>query len=154
MSTEDADTPFEVVDPADEGETTEEPVVGSADYDEDDGTGGGEGGGDLAAEIEELQRIINSAEATTESLVAAQKNAVSEALASTGAAGAGSDDDARSVFVSEVDFKVTADELAEYFKSSGEIAKVTMLKDKFTSRPKGYAALLARIAVVLFLELA
>lgn len=123
-------------------ETSEEPALASVDLDEDDGTGGvvgGEGDGtgasELTSEIEELERIIQSAQEANELLVAAQKTVVSDVLVK---GGGGPDDDARSVFVSEVDFSVTADQLSDHFKPCGDILKVTTLKDKVTLRPKGY----------------
>ncbi len=116
-------------------ETSEEPVLASVDYDEDDAAGGDDlGGDDLAAELEELQKIVSDTQAKTDALVAATKSAVSEGLAQTVG---GPDDDARSVFVSDVDFSVTGEELAKHFQSCGQVAKVTLLKDKITLRPKG-----------------
>lgn len=150
MSDLPVDAPAVVEDVLEDGEPSEEPALASVDLDEDDGVGGaetaeGEGaegadGADLTSEIEALERMINSAEATNGALVAAQKSAMSEVLAKGGAgagAAAADDGDARSVFVSEVDFAVTAPELVEQFKACGDIEKVTLLKDKITFRPKG-----------------
>jgi len=47
--------------------------------------------------------------------------------------------DARSVYVGNVDDGATAEELEAHFHGSGSINRVTILLDKFTGQPKGYA---------------
>ncbi|KAI6782038.1 polyadenylate-binding protein 2 [Emericellopsis cladophorae] len=47
--------------------------------------------------------------------------------------------DARSVFVGNVDYSVSPEEIQEHFQSCGSINRVTILLDKFTGQPKGYA---------------
>ncbi|KAJ1973594.1 hypothetical protein H4R35_004033, partial [Dimargaris xerosporica] len=47
--------------------------------------------------------------------------------------------DLRSVYVGNVDYAVTPEELQKHFESSGMINRVTILCDKFTGHPKGYA---------------
>eukprot|EP00127_Corallochytrium_limacisporum_P004050 Clim_evm99s156 gene=Clim_evmTU99s156 len=47
--------------------------------------------------------------------------------------------DSRSVFVSNVDWSSSAEELQAHFSSSGAIKRVTLLTDHFTGRPKGMA---------------
>merc|ERR1711939_133764 len=47
--------------------------------------------------------------------------------------------DARSVFVGNVDYSTTAEELQAHFKSCGVIHRVTIQRDHFTSHPKGFA---------------
>lgn len=49
------------------------------------------------------------------------------------------DIDARSVFVGNVDYSATPEDVQAHFGSCGEIARVTILLDKFTGQPKGYA---------------
>ncbi len=48
--------------------------------------------------------------------------------------------DRRSVYIGNVDYSVTAEELAKHFESCGTIYRVTILKDKF-GNPKGFAYL-------------
>ena len=43
----------------------------------------------------------------------------------------------RSIFVRNVDFKASAEELKDHFKECGVISRVTLLSDKMTSQPKG-----------------
>ncbi|XP_061450595.1 embryonic polyadenylate-binding protein 2 isoform X2 [Rhineura floridana] len=47
--------------------------------------------------------------------------------------------DQRSVYVGNVDYGGTAEELESYFNSCGQINRVTILCDKFSGHPKGYA---------------
>jgi len=47
--------------------------------------------------------------------------------------------DARSVYVGNVDYGATAEELEAHFHGSGSINRVTILCNKFDGHPKGYA---------------
>ncbi|XP_061333778.1 polyadenylate-binding protein 2-B-like [Pezoporus flaviventris] len=47
--------------------------------------------------------------------------------------------DQRSIYVGNVDYGGTAEELESHFHSCGEINRVTILCDKFSGHPKGYA---------------
>ncbi|KAI9678115.1 MAG: cytoplasmic RNA-binding protein [Caeruleum heppii] len=49
------------------------------------------------------------------------------------------DIDARSVFVGNVDYGASPEEIQAHFQSAGSINRVTILLDKFTGQPKGYA---------------
>lgn len=49
--------------------------------------------------------------------------------------------DARSVYVGNVDYTVTVDDLTAHFASCGAIARCTILCDKRTGHPKGFAYL-------------
>ncbi|KAK4134009.1 RNA-binding domain-containing protein [Trichocladium antarcticum] len=49
------------------------------------------------------------------------------------------DIDNRSVFVGNVDYSTSPEELQAHFQSCGSINRVTILLDKFTGQPKGYA---------------
>jgi RNA recognition motif-containing protein len=51
----------------------------------------------------------------------------------------GPDVDARSVYVGNVDYSTTPEELQEFFNSCGIVNRITILCDKFTGHPKGYA---------------
>lgn len=49
------------------------------------------------------------------------------------------DVDARSVFVGNVDYSATPEEIQAHFNNgAGSINRVTILLDKFTGHPKGY----------------
>lgn len=47
--------------------------------------------------------------------------------------------DARSIFVGNVDYSATADDLEKHFHGCGSINRVTILCDKYTGHPKGFA---------------
>lgn len=49
------------------------------------------------------------------------------------------DVDARSIFVGNVDYSASPEEIQAHFQSCGSINRVTILLDKFTGQPKGYA---------------
>ncbi|KAI0205846.1 RNA-binding domain-containing protein [Astrocystis sublimbata] len=49
------------------------------------------------------------------------------------------DVDSRSIFVGNVDYSVSPEEIQSHFQSCGSINRVTILLDKFTGQPKGYA---------------
>lgn len=47
------------------------------------------------------------------------------------------DIDSRSIFVGNVDYSVSPEEIQAHFQSCGSINRVTILLDKFTGQPKG-----------------
>ncbi|KAF5978181.1 RRM-type RNA binding protein [Fusarium coicis] len=47
--------------------------------------------------------------------------------------------DARSIFVGNVDYSASPEDIQSHFQSCGSINRVTILLDKFTGQPKGYA---------------
>ena len=47
------------------------------------------------------------------------------------------DVDARSIFVGNVDYGATPEEIQAHFQTAGAINRVTILLDKFTGHPKG-----------------
>ncbi|XP_065186461.1 polyadenylate-binding protein 2-like [Sycon ciliatum] len=49
------------------------------------------------------------------------------------------DADARSVYVGNVDYGATAEELEEHFHGCGSVNRVTIMCDKFSGHPKGFA---------------
>jgi len=49
------------------------------------------------------------------------------------------DIDTRSIFVGNVDYSASPEEIQAHFQSCGPINRVTILLDKFTGQPKGYA---------------
>ncbi|KAH9853718.1 hypothetical protein C2E23DRAFT_867736 [Lenzites betulinus] len=47
--------------------------------------------------------------------------------------------DSRSVYIGNVDYSATPEEIQQHFQACGTINRVTILCDKFTGHPKGYA---------------
>lgn len=50
------------------------------------------------------------------------------------------DVDSRSIFVGNVDYSASPEEIQAHFQSCGSINRVTILLDKFTGQPKGFVA--------------
>lgn len=48
------------------------------------------------------------------------------------------DIDSRSIFVGNVDYSASPEEIQAHFQSAGPINRVTILLDKFTGHPKGF----------------
>ena len=53
------------------------------------------------------------------------------------AAAAGEDPDDRSIFVKNVHFSATVEDLKQHFSDCGEINRVTIPVEKMTNKPKG-----------------
>ena len=51
------------------------------------------------------------------------------------------DIDSRSIFVGNVDYSASPEEIQAHFQSCGSINRVTILLDKFTGHPKGFVQL-------------
>lgn len=47
--------------------------------------------------------------------------------------------DTRSIYVGNVDYSTTADDLERHFHGCGSVNRVTILQDKYTGHPKGFA---------------
>lgn len=76
------------------------------------------------------------------SLQEKQKELISSPAATTPAApGNPAEVDARSIHIGNVDFAAKAEELVQLFSPCGSVVRATILLDKMTGRPKGYAYL-------------
>eukprot|EP00756_Hemistasia_phaeocysticola_P030543 Hpha_TRINITY_DN16297_c1_g1::TRINITY_DN16297_c1_g1_i1::g.15696::m.15696/K14396/PABPN1, PABP2; polyadenylate-binding protein 2 len=100
----------------------------------------------LDAEIEEMKRRV----AEMEDQLDASKGAAADAtstpgrgdmtLTKEGASGLGGEESAvRSVYVGQVDYSTTPQELHDHFSSCGAVTRVTILCDKISGHPKGFA---------------
>lgn len=56
-----------------------------------------------------------------------------------------------SIYVGQVDYSTTPEELLAHFESCGTVERVTIVCDKFTGRPKGFAYLEFQVSYVKFL---
>jgi len=93
--------------------------------------------GDTAAadaEIEEMQRKVQEMEEEAEKL-----KKLTETVEETSDGLDREEVDKRSVYVGQVDYGSTPEELQEHFKSCGSINRITILVDKYTGQPKGFA---------------
>lgn len=86
------------------------------------------------AEIEEMQKKVREMEEETEKLKQLTEGAEEPADNNPT-----EEIDARSVYVGSVDYGSTPEEVQEHFKSCGEINRITILVDKWTGSPKGFA---------------
>ena len=82
---------------------------------------------DLEAEMKKLEE--------EERKLAAQEAALDQAIEKSSNVPV----DDKSVYVGSVDYSTTPEQLKNHFKSCGSIERVTILVNKFTGRPKGFA---------------
>ncbi|EGZ18955.1 hypothetical protein PHYSODRAFT_409429, partial [Phytophthora sojae] len=103
------------------------------------------------AEIEDMKRRVKEMEEEAAKLSEMQSEVESQmgkntasTLNEMGAAGAAASAqpvqmDDTSIYIGQVDYGSTPEELQALFQSCGTINRVTILCDKFTGQPKGYA---------------
>lgn len=96
----------------------------------------GEGEGDDEEEIEAMKKRVQEMEAEAARLreMQSQLDSQSENLRESK-----EDIDNRSIFVGNVDYGASPEEIQAHFQTCGSINRVTILLDKFTGQPKGYA---------------
>lgn len=98
----------------------------------------------------ELQKTLEGAAGGSSST--GDKTGAGSGASGSGSAGAGgevageeegaaerAETDARSVFVGNVDYSATPEEIQQHFQACGAINRITILCDKFTGHPKGFA---------------
>lgn len=96
-------------------------------------------------EIEAIKARVKEMEEEAAKLKEMQKEAEDSLMSPSqaGAAANGTDDkadvDSRSVYVGNVDYSATASELEQHFHGCGSVNRVTILCDRFTGHPKGFA---------------
>jgi len=92
------------------------------------------------AEIEAMKKRVKEMEEEAKKIEDMQNN-VEKSLKPKPATvvASGPDVDARSVYVGNVDYSTTPEELKEFFSSCGIVNRITILCDKYTGHPKGYA---------------
>ncbi|KAI8454290.1 polyadenylate-binding protein 2 [Phakopsora pachyrhizi] len=99
-----------------------------------------------AQELESMKQRVREMEMEAEKLREMQAQ-VEREMSEAGARGNGvvtlEEDkevvDSRSVYVGNVDYGSTAEEIQAHFASCGTINRITILCDKFTGQPKGFA---------------
>ncbi|XP_002163300.2 polyadenylate-binding protein 2-B [Hydra vulgaris] len=96
-------------------------------------------------EIEAIKARVKEMEEEAEKLKEMQKEAESSLMSPQHAVPSslpGEDQasiDCRSVYVGNVDYSATASELEQHFHGCGSVNRVTILCDKFSGHPKGFA---------------
>merc|ERR1719194_231809 len=86
------------------------------------------------AEIEEMQKKVQEMEEEAEKL-----KKLTDSVEEVGDGIDREEIDKRSVYIGNVDYGSTPEELQEHFKSCGQINRITILVDKYTGHPKGFA---------------
>lgn len=95
---------------------------------------------EMEEEAEKLKEMQKAAEELSPTPVAAALAAHSSAMTSPTAAMADKGEtDARSVYVGNVDYAATATDLEQHFHGCGSVNRVTILCDRYTGNPKGFA---------------
>ncbi|GAB6029378.1 Polyadenylate-binding protein 2 [Chamberlinius hualienensis] len=118
----------------------------------EDGTGGGDEVEDQTVDDPELEAIkarVREMEEEAEKLKQLQTEVEKRMSVGSPPAGLTSptnlsieekmEADSRSVYVGNVDYGATADELEQHFHGCGSINRVTILCDKYSGHPKGFA---------------
>lgn len=125
---------------------------------EDDSKKPAASAGDEEEDLEKLQEEIRQMEEEaarlakeSEELEAKEKDGGSGGKSGSGAAAAASGvngsaadsikRDGCSVYVGQVDYSTTPEELLAHFEACGQVERVTIVCDKYTGKPKGFAYL-------------
>lgn len=95
----------------------------------------------------EIKRMEEEAARITKETEELEKKKDSKTTGSSGAADAASktsgggeapSQDGHSIYVGQVDYSATPEELLGHFEACGTVERVTIVCDKFTGRPKGW----------------
>eukprot|EP00118_Oscarella_pearsei_P011060 m.71294 g.71294 ORF g.71294 m.71294 type:complete len:234 (+) comp35738_c0_seq17:68-769(+) len=122
------------------------------DADETEPNGMADGAGDDTGiedpELEAIKQRVKEMEEEAEKLKEMQNQVEKQIMSPTAGTPGGAahpsweekqDADTRSVYVGNVDYGATAEELESHFHGCGAVNRVTILCDKFTGHPKGFA---------------
>ncbi|KXJ12804.1 Polyadenylate-binding protein 2 [Exaiptasia diaphana] len=96
-------------------------------------------------ELEAIKARVKEMEEEAEKLKEMQKQVEQSIMSPPPAGGAPKtieekvEVDSRSVYVGNVDYSATAEELEQHFHGCGSVNRVTILCDKFSGHPKGFA---------------
>ena len=87
-------------------------------------------------EIAEMRRKVQEMREEAERIEKMQRQA-EEAAGSSSLSSSSAD--ARSIYIGSVDYGATAEELQAHFQGCGTVERVTIMTDRFTGHPKGFA---------------
>mmetsp|Transcript_14419 Transcript_14419/g.31025 ORF Transcript_14419/g.31025 Transcript_14419/m.31025 type:complete len:126 (+) Transcript_14419:99-476(+) len=115
--------------------------------DEKDPTAASAEGEDDEEDLEKLQAEIKRMEEEA-ARIAQETEDLEKPAAAAGGGGEKKDGaaekaskDGHSIYVGQVDYSTTPEELLAHFESCGTVERVTIVCDKFTGKPKGFAYL-------------
>ncbi|KAI9329066.1 RNP domain-containing protein [Obelidium mucronatum] len=95
---------------------------------------------EMDEEIVAMKARVQQMEEEAAKLKQMQEQVEKDMNAGTAVTDAAKEDiDSRSVYVGNVDYSSTPEELQSHFQSCGTINRITILCDKFTGHPKGFA---------------
>eukprot|EP00531_Pseudo-nitzschia_arenysensis_P019807 CAMPEP_0116134400 /NCGR_PEP_ID=MMETSP0329-20121206/10624_1 /TAXON_ID=697910 /ORGANISM="Pseudo-nitzschia arenysensis, Strain B593" /LENGTH=127 /DNA_ID=CAMNT_0003629105 /DNA_START=56 /DNA_END=439 /DNA_ORIENTATION=- len=106
-----------------------------------------EGGDDEEEDLEKLQKEIERMEAEAARItketddLEKQKQETKGETTTSATEKSGENKDACSIYVGQVDYGTTPEELLGHFEACGTVERVTIVCDKYTGRPKGFAYL-------------
>merc|ERR1719323_2261462 len=86
-----------------------------------------------------MKRRVEEMEAEARKIEAMTKAAEQSASAPAPAVINGPEADSASIYVGNVDYSTKPEELQTFFASCGTVQRVTIITDKWTGQPKGYA---------------
>ena len=102
----------------------------------------------LQAEIARMEaEAARIAKQTEELQTKSSGGAASGAATAAAAAAAPASRDGFSIYVGQVDYSATPEELLAHFEPCGIVERVTICCDKFTGQPKGFAYLEFQVSV-------
>mmetsp|Transcript_11594 Transcript_11594/g.27616 ORF Transcript_11594/g.27616 Transcript_11594/m.27616 type:complete len:135 (+) Transcript_11594:128-532(+) len=114
----------------------------------------GEGGDDSEEDLEKLQKEIERMEAEAARITKETDDLEKQKQETAGGKGdggasagdaakgaSGENRDACSIYVGQVDYGATPEELLGHFEACGTVERVTIVCDKYSGKPKGYAYL-------------
>lgn len=136
-------------DGAEEVERERDPEEISGFEEEADSNGGEAAEGDESGDMDSIRARVAEMEEEAEKLRVMQSEVEKQMNLSTSSSGAGSpfnqsmeekaEADGKSIYVGNVDYGATAEELEAHFHGCGSVNRVTILCDKFSGHPKGFA---------------
>ncbi|KAJ3188276.1 cytoplasmic RNA-binding protein [Gaertneriomyces sp. JEL0708] len=94
---------------------------------------------DVDKEVEAMKQRIREMEEEAQKLREMQAQVEKEMNMSANGDDIKEDVDARSIYIGNVDYSATPEEIQTHFQSCGTINRVTILCDKWSGHPKGYA---------------
>jgi len=89
--------------------------------------------------LESMKRRVEEMEAEAKKIEAMQTAAEQSATNAPSQIAVGPEADAASIYVGQVDYASKPEELQTFFASCGTVQRVTIVSDKWTGQPKGFA---------------
>eukprot|EP00578_Thalassiosira_sp_NH16_P016304 CAMPEP_0181127044 /NCGR_PEP_ID=MMETSP1071-20121207/27978_1 /TAXON_ID=35127 /ORGANISM="Thalassiosira sp., Strain NH16" /LENGTH=180 /DNA_ID=CAMNT_0023212737 /DNA_START=42 /DNA_END=581 /DNA_ORIENTATION=- len=93
----------------------------------------------MEAEAARIAQETEDLEKPSASKPSSSSSSSKPSSAASGAATGSEGKDGHSIYIGQVDYSTTPEELLSHFESCGTVERVTIVCDKFTGRPKGFA---------------